>query len=138
MTAQPATSEAAERLRLRYPRSRLPRPVLVTGVVVLGAAFLAWLIWTASVQSTPPVSGQISSYRVLSDQEVAVTLTVDRPDPSRAAVCNVVAQAADFQTVGAMERVAIPPQQSRVVDVTLTIKTLRRASSASVKTCSLP
>jgi hypothetical protein len=138
VTAQPTTSEAAERLRLRYPTSRLPRPVLVTVVAVLAVAFLVWLVWTASVHSTPPVSGQVSSYRVLSDQEVTVTLTVDRPDPSRAAVCTVVAQAADFQLVGALERVEIPPQQSRVVDLTLTVKTLRRASSASVKTCSLP
>jgi hypothetical protein len=136
--APSGTSEAAERLRLRYPQSRLPRPILAIAVVVLAAVFLGWLVWTASVHSTPAVSGQVTSYTVLSDREIAVTLTVDRPDPSRAAVCNVVAQAEDFQAVGALDRVQIPAVEQRVVDVTFTLKTLRRATTASVKSCSLP
>ena len=135
---QTGTGAAAERLRLRYPRSRLPRPVLITGVTVLAVAFLGWLVWAAGVSATPAVSGQVTSYHVVSDQEVAVTLTVDRPDPTRAAVCSVVAQAADFQSVGAMEQVQIPPRKERIVDVTFRLKTLRKATSASVKSCSVP
>jgi hypothetical protein len=136
--AQSVTSEAAERLRLRYPQSRLPRPLLAVAVVALSTVFLGWLIWTATVHATPAVSGQVTSYTVLSDRQIAVTLTVDRPDPSRAAVCNVVAEAADFQAVGALDRVQIPARDQRVVDVTFTLQTLRRATTASVKSCSLP
>jgi hypothetical protein len=50
----------------------------------------------------------------------------------------VVAQAADFQAVGALDRVQIPARDQRVVDVTFTLQTLRRATTASVKSCSLP
>jgi hypothetical protein len=136
VTTGTTPSAAAERLRLRYPRSRLPRPVLVGGVAVLAAVFLAWLVWTALIGSNPAVTGQVSAYRVVSDQEVTFTLTVDRPDPSRAAVCRVVAQSADYQAVGALD-VEVPPRPERVVDVTGSLKTLRRATNASFKSCSL-
>ena len=135
--AESVTSDVATKLRLRYPPSRLPRPVLVGAVVALAAVFLGWLLWTASVRSTPEVSGQVLTYEVLSDQQVAVRVTVQRRDPSRAAVCDVVAQAEDFAVVGRLDRLEVPPRAERVVDVTTTIKTLRRGTSASVRSCSL-
>ncbi|HYP45205.1 MAG TPA: DUF4307 domain-containing protein [Propionibacteriaceae bacterium] len=131
------SSDAAERLRLRYPSPRLPRPVVIMATGLLGVVFLGWLLWSANAHSQPPVSGQVLAYRVLSDQEVAVTVTVQRADPSRAAVCLVIAQAEDFQIVGALDRLAVPPRTEPVVDLRVTIKTLRRATSASVKSCSL-
>jgi hypothetical protein len=136
VATQTTSSEAAERLRLRYPRSRLPRPVLITGVAALAAVFLTWLIWTALVGSNPAVTAQVSSYRVVSDREVSFTLTVDRPDPSRAAVCTVVAQSEDYQSVGALE-VEVPPRPEHIVDITTSLKTLRKATSASSKSCTV-
>jgi hypothetical protein len=130
-------SDAATRLRLRYPRSRLPKPLLVTVVALVAAVFLTWLVWAAYIQANPSVTGQVSSYQVLSDREVAFTLTVDRRDPSRAAVCSVVAKSADFQSVGALDNIEIPPTSERVVDVKSTLKTLRRATSASFDKCAL-
>lgn len=111
--------------------------MLIASVGLLAVIFLGWVLWTASAHARPPVSAQVSSYRVLSDQEVRVTVTVQRPDPAKAVVCQVVAQAADFQQVGALDQLAVAPRTERVVDVTTTIKTFRRASSASVKSCSL-
>lgn len=134
--AQAVPREAAERLRLRYPASRLPRPVLVAAVTLLALIFLGWVIWTASVHASPAVSGNVSSYHVVSDQAVAVTLTVQRPDPSRPVVCHLVAQADDFQIVGALDQL-VPQRAEEIVNVTLQLKTLRRATSASVKGCSL-
>jgi hypothetical protein len=134
--AASVSSDAAERLRLRYPRSRLPRPILVTAVALLALTFVSWLVWSASVQASPPVSATVSGYRVLSDQAVAVTLTVQRPEPSKAVVCHLVAQAEDFQIVGAVDQ-RVPPRSEKLVDVALQLKTLRRATSASVKGCSL-
>ena len=136
MATATGASDAAERLRRRYPRSRLPRPLLVSAVAVLAAVFLAWLLWTASVRSNPGVSGTVSSYTVLSDQEVEFTLTVDRPDPTRAARCTVVAQGADYEPVGALQ-IEVPPRSERVVDITTTLKTLRRATNAAYKSCTL-
>lgn len=131
-----AGDEVAERLRLRYPRSRLPRPVLIVVVGVLAAAALAWLVWAGALNANPAVTGQVTSYQVQSDREVAFTLTVDRPDPSRAAVCRVVAQSADYQSVGAVD-VEVPARAERVVDVHAAVKTLRRATNASYRSCSL-
>ncbi len=106
--------------------------------MVLGAVFLSWLVWSATLHANPVVSQTVSSYTVLSDRQISVTVTVDRPDPSIAVVCNVVAQAADFQSVGADDRLEVPPRAERIVNVTVTLQTLRRATSASVKSCSLP
>jgi hypothetical protein len=136
VATQSTPSEAAERLRLRYPRSRLPRPVLISGVAVLGGVFLSWLIWTALIGANPAVTAQVSSYTVVSDREVRFTLTVDRPDPSRAAVCTVVAQSEDYQAVGALD-IQVPPRAERIVDITTSLRTLRKATSASSKSCSL-
>lgn len=110
---------------------------MTVAAAVLAVAFIAWVIWTATAHSNPPVTGQVPAYQVLNDREVAVTVTVQRPDPSLAAVCNVVAQAADFQVVGALTRLEIPPRDEQVVNVTTTIKTLRRATSASVRGCEI-
>lgn len=126
--------EAADRLRRRYARSRMPRPVLVVLVGLLAASGLTWLVWSASVHSRPAVSGQVTAYTVRSDTQVAVTLTVDRPDPRVPAVCRVIAQAVDFSPV-AEQQVAVPPTDLRVVNVTLNLTTLRRATSASVREC---
>jgi hypothetical protein len=110
---------------------------MIVAVGVVAAVFLGWLIWTAWFHARPAVAGQVSAYTVLSDREIAVTVTVDRLDPSVPVVCNVVAQAADFTAVGAVDRLAVGPRPERVVDVRFTIKTLRRATSASVKSCSV-
>ncbi|HLT59542.1 MAG TPA: DUF4307 domain-containing protein [Microlunatus sp.] len=127
-------AEAAERIRNRYPRSRVPRPVVVALVGLLALVGLGWLVWAATVHSQPPVSGRLAAYRVVSDAETEVTLTVDRPDPSVPARCLVIAQAVDFERIGEVE-VDVPPSSHRLVDLTLTIKTLRRATSASVDSC---
>lgn len=130
-------AETAERLRRRYPSSRVPRPLRFLGVGVLAAVFLGWVFWTASVHASPAVSGQVLSFRVLSDREISVTLSVDRPDPSRSVTCHIVAQASDFSQVGSVDALEVGPRPERVVDVTTTIKTLRRATSASVNRCTL-
>jgi hypothetical protein len=134
---QMATDEAAERLRRRYPKSRLPKPVIVVVVALCSVLALAWLVWAAASHADAPVSGQVTSYTVVSDREVAFTLSVDRPNPSRAAVCTVVAKATDYQAVGVLDDIEVPPRAERVVDVKMTIKTLRRATNASLRSCTL-
>ncbi len=126
--------DAAERIRNRYPRSRVPRPVVVALVGLFALAGLSWLIWTAAVHSQPAVSGQLGGFRVVSDAATEVTLTVERPDPSVPARCLVIAQSIDFERVGEIE-VEVQPSRHELVDVPVTIKTLRRAISASVDSC---
>jgi hypothetical protein len=127
-------TDAAERLRRRYPPPRLPRPVLV-GLVALGSAVgLAWLIWAALLHATPAVSAQVSSFAITSDTSIVVTMTVQRSDPSIAATCRVIAQSMDFQPVAERE-VAVEPSDVKLADIKLELTTLRRATSASVSGC---
>ncbi|HEU5484413.1 MAG TPA: DUF4307 domain-containing protein [Microlunatus sp.] len=135
-SARPQLSAAdAERLARRYPKPRLPRWLLVVLVAVLAAVSLGWLIWAATVHSNPAVSGNVPSYVVVSDTRIDVVVTVDRPDPSIPVVCRVSAQAADFQPVGEVN-LAVEATAERVVDVDVSITTLRRATTATVRECS--
>jgi hypothetical protein len=103
-------------------------------VGALAVVSLGWLVWTASVHSDPVVSGQVASFRVVSDTRIDVTMTVDRPDPSIPVSCLLIAQSVDFDRV-AEQNVAVEATAERLVDVTVSLTTLRRATSASVKNC---
>ena len=129
-------TEAAERLRRRYPSSRLPRPVVIALVAALAAVSLGWLIWAATVQSRPIVAGHVSAYTVESDQKIRLTLTVDRRDPSIPVSCLVFAQAQDFESV-AEQSIDVPATAAKVVDVSVELNTFRRATSASLRTCTV-
>jgi hypothetical protein len=133
-STQPRSAEAAERLRRRYPTSRLPRPIVIVGVGVVAAVGLGWLIWAGLVYATPQVGAQVASYVVKDDRSISVVLTVERRDPSIPATCRVVAQASDFETVGEVE-VTVPPGQHTLINIDQTIVTLRRATTAVAKGC---
>lgn len=124
---------AAERIAARYPKSRGGWVVAGLGLAV-AAAGLAWLLWAAVFHANPAVSGQVQSFRVQSDTDVTVVLRVDRPDPSVPGRCTVLAQSEDHRRVGELV-VDVPPGTDRIVDLTLTIRTLGRATSASLDGC---
>jgi Domain of unknown function (DUF4307) len=129
-------SDAAQRLRLRYPPPRVPRRLLVTLVAAGVVVGLGWLIWAALFHATPAVTSQVSGFRVASDTEIIVTLTVDRRDPTQPVTCRVLAQGADFAPVGEQE-VQVPGASARVVNTEVRLVTLRRALTASVKGCEI-
>ncbi len=128
-------AEAAERLRLRYPRRRLPRPALIAVIGLVAAIAGGWLVWSGLFHSRPAASARVSLFAIRDDRAVEATLTVERRDPGVAVTCRVVARAADFQPVGEV-RVQVEPSQHSLVDVPVTIKTLRRATTAEAKGCS--
>jgi hypothetical protein len=129
-------TDAAERLRRRYPKSRMPRPLLL-GLIGVGVVIaMTWLVWTALLHSRPAVAAHIQAFRIDSDTSVSATLTVERRDPSVPATCRVLAQAADFQAVGE-QQVPIAASRDRVVDVNLVLTTLRRATTVVAKGCTV-
>lgn len=130
----PAPDDDAARIRRRYPASRLPRPVLVGIIAAMAAVGLGWLTWTATIHSNPPVRGGVAAFTVLSDSKVAVTLTVERPDPSIPVICTLIAQAENFEHVGELP-IKIGPTTARRVDAKVTMQTFRRATSVSLKQC---
>lgn len=127
-------TDAAERLRRRYPPPRVPRAVWVVLVAAGTALGLAWLVWAALAHATPAVSAQVSSFEIVSDTAMKVTVTVQRSDPSVAATCRVIAQSPDFQPVAEQE-VPVEAGTVELVDVPVVLTTLRRATSASVSGC---
>jgi Domain of unknown function (DUF4307) len=129
-------SDAAERLRRRYPQSRVPRPLLVVAIGVGVAVALGWLIWAALFHSRPAVAAQVSAFTVVSDTAIDVTLTVDRRDPAQPVTCRVLAQAGDFSPVGE-QQVVVAATTARVVNQKLTLVTLRRAVTATVEGCTV-
>jgi Domain of unknown function (DUF4307) len=129
--------EVAERLRRRYPRPRLPRPVLIALVALLIAVAGWWLVTTAWQRARPPFSAEVSAFQIETDTKIKVTLTVDRPDPSLPVTCRVVAQANDAGIVGE-QAVTVPASSASRLDLSVTLITLRRAVTAEVRGCSVP
>jgi hypothetical protein len=135
-TSRPGLSAAdRERLARRYPKPRVARPVLIGIVAVVAAGSLGWLIWAGLVHANPTVSARVPAFTVVSDTRIDVTVTVDRPDPSIPVVCRISAQATDFQPVGEVN-LRVEASAARVVDVDVSITTLRRATTAVVRECS--
>jgi hypothetical protein len=128
----PRTPEERARLAARYPRPR--RWPLITLGVVFAVLLGSWTLWTATWHANPPVSAQVLSFDIVSDSEVHVVLHVDRPDPSVAGVCTVITQAENYQQVGELDA-QIEPGTERLSDITVTIRTISRATSASLKSC---
>ena len=110
--------------------------MLIVTVGLVAAVGLGWLIWAALFHSRPAVGAQVSASAVISDTAIDVTLTVERREPTRPVSCRVVARAADSRTVGE-QRVSVAPTSARLVDVKVTLVTLRRAAGATVEECRL-
>ena len=129
-------ADAAERLRRRYPKPRMPRPLLV-GLIVVGVVLaLTWLVWTALLHSRPAVNAEVVAFRIDSDTSVSATISVERRDPSVPATCRVLAQGADYQPVGE-QQVSIASGTDRIVEASLVFTTLRRATTVVVRGCTL-
>ncbi len=128
----PRTPEEQARIAARYPRPR--RWPLITLGVVFAVLLGSWTLWTAVWHANPAVSAQVLSFDVVSDSAVQVLLHVDRPNPAIAGVCTVITQAENYQQVGELD-VQIEPGTERLTDLKVTIRTISRATSASLKGC---
>jgi hypothetical protein len=127
--------ESAARLRRRYPPPRVSRRLTATLVAAGAAVAMVWLIWAALSHARPAVAAQVTSYEAF-DTSMKVTFTVDRPDPGRPVSCRVAAQAANHETVGE-QNVPVAAGPFRLVDVSVEIRTVRRAVAATVGGCLL-
>ena len=123
-------------LEERYgaPR-RWSRPVAIALVSVLAVVGLAWVLWAAAVQSSPPVSAQLRGYEVESEHRISVFVTVTRRhgDPVR---CEVYAQAADQSIVGE-QTFDLPAGDPGTVTVERAIPTEREAVAGVLRSCAV-
>lgn len=116
-----------ERPTARYGRRRLTRRqrrliagvltalVLVAGVTVAIVAFGRF---------GSPVEGELSSYRLVDDETVEVTVSVTRENPAEPVVCIVRARSIDGGETGRREVLVAPSDQS-TVQVTALVKSNR-------------
>lgn len=135
VTALTSDPEAVERIRRRYPAPRVPHAVVVALIVLAAALAVGWSVWTGLSHSNPPISAQVTGFQTR-DDAVEVNLVVQRPDPSLAARCFVVAQATNYEQVGEVW-VDVPPSAEQRQDVQLTVRTFRRATTAKLDHCQL-
>ncbi|MGP3967029.1 DUF4307 domain-containing protein [Streptomyces sp. 6N223] len=135
-----AAEPRAELPQGRYGRSasdsaRTDRRLKIIGFV-LGAALLAFTAWAGvSYISEQRVSGELTTFDVISDKEVELSLAVRKPSDA-VGVCTVRAQAEDGLEVGRAD--------FRFTDDTgeihrsLTLRTTERATAIELLGCSEP
>ena len=125
--------EVSQRLARRYPvrRRLLDWRVLA---VLCGALAVLWTIWVAVDGATPPVAARVDAFRVVSDTEVTVTVTLEREDPALAARCLLFVQAVSYERVGELQ-VEVPADGQPVTRQDLTVRTFKRGTSASLEGC---
>ncbi len=128
------TTDAAARLARRYPPSRTPRGLWIAIAATLALVGGSWMIWSAVHGANPAISAKIVSFDVTSDQTVEVLVTTQRPDPARPAVCTVIVQAASYDTVGQYP-IELGPGTEVLEDHPITVRTFKRGTSASIRSC---
>ena len=128
------TTDAAARLARRYPPARTPRWLWVAIAATLALVGGSWMIWSALHGANPAISAKIVSFEVTSDQTVDVRVTTQRPDPTRPAVCTVIVQAESYDTVGQYP-IELGPGTEVLEDHPITVRTFKRGTSASIRSC---
>ncbi len=129
-----------ERPPARYGRQRLSRRArrwIIIGLTLLVLAVGVGIAVAGYERlGTGDVEGTMSSYRVVDDETVSVTITVTRKDPSRPAVCILRARSKDGAETGRRE-VLVPPSTQTSVQVTTVVKASRPPVIGDVYGCGL-
>jgi hypothetical protein len=102
-------------------------------VAALVVVFTAWLAWAALHHARTSVSGDVTSFNVVSPHQIEVTITVQRPTGGLV-VCTVEARASDHELV-ATQDITVPAGRSGSVQVETTVRTDREATTADVSDC---
>ena len=115
--------------------SPVARRALVTGVVVVAAAFLGWLAWTALWHGDPEVTSDLVTFTVDGEHQVTARVDVRLDDEDVVASCVLRAVAEDHTVVGELQ---FEVRASDLEDGTVLerqIRTERRATSVDPVGC---
>lgn len=113
--------------------SRARRVTAIAAIALLALGFLAFWVWAAVAHQGPPYGAALSSYHVVSKYRVRALVAVHRA-AGIPMVCTVTAQAVDHALVGE-NRIRVPAGPERDFTVPVSIRTDRRATSATVRGC---
>ena len=124
-------SSTSERYGSRPAWLRVLGLAVAGALVVVGLAWLAWVIW---FHSTPAVTSELLTWRVVDDHSATARVQVKLQDgqSTRGVHCVLQAQALDHTTVG---EVTFTPDSGTNV---ITIRTERPATSVSLEGCTAP
>lgn len=127
------TEDDQARLARRYPRPR-PNRWWVPVAIALALVGAAWLVWAGGHGAAGVVTGRVDAFDVRSDTLIEVTVSIDRPDPSRAGECKLYAQAVSYDRVGETV-VRVDPGDTVVATRTVELRTFKRATTAALEAC---
>lgn len=123
---------STDRIAKRYPRRArrwwIPLAIALAGI---GAA---WLAWAGGYYALATVTARVETFEIVSDSQINVRVSVDRPDPSRGAECLLYAKAVSYDRVGE-QPVVIPPGGDQLSVVEVELRTFRRATTAVIDSC---
>jgi hypothetical protein len=123
-------------LASRYGTGRKHRLPLAIAIVV-GVAFLAWLVWAIQGQSDPQVSSAMVSFKVVDAHQARATFQVRLKSASVHATCRLDATASDHTTVGELD-LDVPPGTGGTFNVTRTLRTEYKATTVELEGCTAP
>lgn len=103
---------------------------------VLAVVGLGWLIPTAWKQANPTVTGEVIIFDIDSPTHATFTLEVRRSDPSRAARCEVIAIAENYERVGEVA-FTVPPSEHTTMKLHHELRTFREATTVQLYDCNL-
>ena len=105
------------------------RPVTIAVVVVVAAAALTWLGWSAFIEATPKVSSELVGWHVVDAHSATARVDVSISGGTTHPTCTVQAFASDHTIVGELR--FTPDQGTNDV----TVRTSRGATSVDVPGC---
>lgn len=114
----------------RYGRKPVRWKPLALALLMAGGT---WLVWAGVHHSRPDVRSSLISFSISSDRAIKVRYTIDRRDPSKAAICTLVAHDLDKNVVGEIED-EIPAGNGHIERITL-IPTRTQAVSGGISRC---
>lgn len=115
--------------------SPLARRALVTVVVVVAAAFLGWLGWTAFFHGDPQVSSELVTFTVDDEHQVTARVDVRTDDEDVVATCLLRAIAEDHTVVGELRFEVRRSDLAEGNVLERTIRTERQATSVEAVGC---
>ncbi len=125
--------DAAARLARRYPPPARSRWWIAVAIV-LAIAGVAWLVWAGVHGAVLTVTARVDAFTVRSDSQIDVTVTIERPNPSQGAVCQLYAQAITYDRVGELS-VTVPAGGQTLTRLEIPLRTFKRATTAVIDSC---
>lgn len=99
------------------------------GGAIVAIVITAISLWFTIAEESPVATVTPPTYTVLSDHEVSVSFTVERPNPAVPVQCTVEATDASKAQVGVVN-VTVPATEESATQITAQVTTFARAEQA--------